>query len=105
MAIDSATERAQLIQLLADQLAGPDVADEAYRSRAGRLMAAQSAATEMAARLLDSPTEEQEIEPETPEDRALFEAMVEFQEASAELSQQNRSSRLAGMPILPPRPA
>lgn len=103
MAISLEQERDQLIDLLTDALAGPDLYEETFQSKAGRLMAARASALEVAAQLLDEPSEEPE--PETPEDRALFEAMTEFQEASAELAQLNRRSRLAEMPILPPRPA
>lgn len=102
MAISLEQERDQLIDLLTDVLAGPDAPEETFQSKAGRLMAARQSATELAAQLWEMPTEP---EPETPEDRALIEAMTEFQEAHAELDGQNRRSRLAAMPILPPRPA
>jgi hypothetical protein len=114
-------QAAQEIEQVAAALAGDDPPGETFQAKAGRLQAAQQAATELVMRqtllaLLppnwpdsDLPvpaTPDPSMAPATPtaEDVALAEAIQEFSDAQSELDQQNRVSAREAMPVLPPRP-
>ena len=113
-------QAAQEIEQVANELAGPDQPGETFEAKAGRLQAAQQAATELVIRqtllaLLppnwpDSvyplpATPDPSMMPATPDaqDLALAEAIQEFSDAASELDQQRRTPT-ASDPTLPPRP-
>lgn len=110
MAIDQAAETAQQIQQVADQLAGPDQPGETWAHKTGRLKAAELAARELVYQEMGEPQSPESpglggypIEPESPEDQALDQAMRDFADAQSELEAQNRTSQLQAMPVLPSR--
>lgn len=101
------TEAEEQIDDLADRIAGPDLPNETFEEKAGRMRQARLSAEEIVMRetvLIDPATVESERDqPETgypsttdplvptgpmpPEDRQLAEAMSEFQDATAELAE------------------
>lgn len=110
----------QEIEQTATALTGPDRPGETFSQKLGRLQQAQQAATELVMRktllaLLppdwpdsDYPipaTPDPDMPPVTPDpaDQALTDAMAEFNDAMAELAQQNRTPQDSD-PVLPPKP-
>lgn len=110
MAIDLTAEVHQQIQQVADQLAGPDRPGETWVGKTGRLKAAELAARELVYQEMGEPQSPESpglggypMEPVSPEDQALDQAMRDFAEAQSELEAQNRISQRQAMPILPSR--
>lgn len=112
----------QEIQQVADALAGTDPPGETFLQKAGRLQAAEQAATELVMRetLMSQPppdwpdsdypppeTPDPSIPPQasTPEDRELAEALSDFQLLAEQANQEQVSSQREAMPIVPLRPA
>lgn len=118
------TEADQQIDDLTDRLAGPDLPDETFEDRAGRMKNARARAEELVMRetvLLDPATVETERDPketdyppstdplepmeaQTPEDQELASAMADFQEASAELAEMPSSQQPPTNPFAPETP-